>query len=1423
MMSLAFKTLHQSPVLLNAVKRAKFLPTDAYIYALFFFASLVFIYPRWNGAWEGSSGDLFTHARYAYEYFLALKEGQWLPLVAPQLAHEVRLPIFQIYTASGYMVPALLIAIGFAPYHALLLNAMLCCFAGMTALYNVIRRMGASATVAWVLSLLFLFYGRTMASFYYLGMYAEWMAITVLPVILWALFGLINKNTSRWHYKATVALTSVLVAWYIPIHPIHAVFSFNLIVLLACVHAYANRSIKSISYILLSVFLGGLMAAWYWLPIAQIPWREMYIVNCCWFLSRDGITLENMFFSKGVEPPDVGWYLFVPSILNVLFRRRFGVGLASSILFLTVVWIVCHSDYYWIARVFSFAQWDNRLLMPLGLIGAVATADFLIWLQQRGYKRNYAVVLSILTLCAFYWMVRAAHDFKATNVDTPAHITDPSWTYHHSESAYRLIGADFEKSLALLNNDAAPNTYSMIQGYGLGGGFYFSYILTLQAHADNEVFQREYTDPVMQQINILQIPDPSDKKNIYCTLDNASVKMDALQIFSPAKNTYCPINIVVNGRHVPQICTNSGAGNYLVSARMEAGENDFGIINNTSGHVAIRDYTFKVAERQEDQSFRIFPRKNIIRNTVPGGVALTMEVPEGKGGLYQLPIAYWPGLRIMVNNQPTEHLSSDKYAIVIALQEGKNVVTLTNRWTLAKTVSASGLLLCFGLLWMNFRWLENKISLLLIPVRRVRRVNTQLLRKMAINIMHGFIFIIFMATSFRNKIRGAIKRVVRRNEAINAITKKIKSIPMEYYLYAVFLLTSLVYTFPLWSEAGMIIAEPNWDIHARQAFEYFQAWHEGQWLPLVAPLENAPYRLPLFQYYGGNGYIFPALLIAIGLAPYHAIIANAVFCSFIGTAALYKVCKKLGLTTLAAIITTLLGVFYPVAIMCLYPIGLYTEWVAVTLLPVVLWALLGLINSKPPDWRYRIRLMLTSLLIAFYIPIHPIHAVLSLNLIMALACTHAYAQRNFKSVGYILLCEFLGGLMTAWFWLPIALNLALLRMYIWVGLHTTNASLSDVLSPWFRPVGGWNFQLHAPQVGWYFFTLSLLTVIFRFRIRIGVIAAWLFIAVVMIVTQWRSYPLIQHIFAFAQWDYRLFLPFGVVGAVVTADFLCFLQHHNRKRTYHSLLFVLGLCTIAAASQYAIALKYRLKPLYRPVCTECFTGANYGDGGVFYYTYYGVNFQGLNPLNGDITSKNFGIGEFGLPYIVTLKIRSSDPDNQLCPLKMISNKIDATQSCIPLGAGSYLLSGTVSGDAAFVKNTAAIVSIENYYFRSAADGEDKNFRVLQQDAITYKAIDGGTSLAVTIPPGRAGLYQLPAVYWSGLGITVNGKPALQQSSDKSMVVIGLEEGENVVLLYNRWTLARTVSVFGILLCLGLMYMDYAWAYLSKSVKFSNKTI
>lgn len=1287
----------------------------ACVAALLLAASLAYTFPMWSHAGIiAVHDDIWWHTRFAYEYYRAWREGQFPPLVVPLENGAARIPVFQYYSANGYMFPALLIALGANPYHAMIANTLLWCFAGSAALVAALMRLGAKLASATVCSLLFLFFPVSMMVLYPIGLYSEWVSIFALPLVFLALLRLSDGGGK--YYRLHIGLTCLLIGWYIPIHPTHSFFTFHLVMLLACIHAWQKRAYRSIVSILLCELAGGLIAAWYWLPIAH----DRLIVSihtALGVLYSTGATLTDTLWpvfrpvggwDAGMHAPQVGWYFFVAALLNMACQRRVTVGTAASFLFVSILLLVtqCRDVAWYIQIVSFFTAWDHPLLLPLGILGAIAAADFLTYLD-RVDRFRYRAALALLSVCAFAGALQypvalrgkliAAHAYNEEAVRT---IGNEEY-FHGNTWHYRLHGTDFQ-SLDFSQPGFEDRSFPIVQD----GVLDLHYILTFKTHG------------------------------------------------SPRKG--CPLKILLDDKEPQQHCEDYGNGNYGLIVITPVNMNQLRFARAGSGPFTFVDFYVRAEPDAEEKHFRQLPPKPV-REHISGGIRLSPNLPEGREGNYQLPIAYWPGMSILVNGQRATQQSSDLAMVVLALPKGKSSIEITNAWTLAKIISVIGLLLTLMLACMG---------------------------------------------------HAQAKHCAWRAQAVwRACEPKLKHVPAHWTIGWVFVLASLVYTFPLWSEKGI----PTNDIliHTRYAYEYYSAWLEGQWLPLMSPLQNNATRMPLFQYYGATGYVVPALLIAAGLGPYQAVIANITLCCLAAGLSIYAIAHKLGGTRSLSVVAGLLCVFSSKNISVLYQDALYTEWVAIFVLPGVLFALMCLVRQETLSLRYKIRLMLTSVLVAFYIPIHPIHSVFSYNLIVLLACIYAYTRGLAKSISYILLAAFAGGLMAAWYWLPIALlpPLALRIQACCWGMGDSGLTLSNlfIMRDWWYP-----------QAAWPVIALCVATIVIRRRLTVGTAAAFMALLIIWVVTQSRDYPslhpLVFSLFSFVQWDNRLLMVIALLGSVAVADFMVFLRPRH-LRVYRVVLGVLALSAVWSAGSYALGSwhNFGYGAQYDTVAAAHIADENYLIGNSDHHAYVGTDFRDFGDLPPDITSHTYRLHHDNVPdqsYRIGMRLHAG---SRACPLELLVDKAPPRQECGSDGNGNFILSadiGISANEVSFVKKTDGDVRVDDVYMRASADSDDRNFRILPRSA-TRSPASGGLTLAVNIPPGREGLYQLPVFYYPGLSLTVNGAPVAHASADKAMAVVKLAAGQNDIVITNGWTFGKILSLTGLLLAVGFLRLDTIW--------------
>src|SRR3954469_21340300 len=189
----------------------------------FTFLALCALLPLVHGRILSTLGpdDLANHVAHVYQYGLALKEHQLPPLVAPTLNDNERIPLFQYYSGTGYLIPGALSALSVDAYIALKLALLVHLLTGGFFSYLVCRRLGfgrAPAMIAGTAFELFPFVGTDL---FIRGAYPEVIACTTMPLLLYCVIRLVQAR-GREPVLLGVGLTAAVWAYVLAIHPMQA-------------------------------------------------------------------------------------------------------------------------------------------------------------------------------------------------------------------------------------------------------------------------------------------------------------------------------------------------------------------------------------------------------------------------------------------------------------------------------------------------------------------------------------------------------------------------------------------------------------------------------------------------------------------------------------------------------------------------------------------------------------------------------------------------------------------------------------------------------------------------------------------------------------------------------------------------------------------------------------------------------------------------------------------------------------------------------------------------------------------------------------------------------------------------------------------------------------------------------------------------
>ena len=630
--------------------------------------------------------------------------------------------------------------------------------------------------------------------------------------------------------------------------------------------------------------------------------------------------------------------------------------------------------------------------------------------------------------------------------------------------------------------------------------------------------------------------------------------------------------------------------------------------------------------------------------------------------------------------------------------------------------------------------------------------------------------------------------------------------------------------------------------HVRLVHEYTLALREGQFPPLVAPALEGGRRVPVFQYYGNTPYLLPGALALAGLGPYTAL-KTVVFLHLLAAGSFtYLACRALGLCAAAALVAGTAYQTFPFAGCDLISRGAYTEFVALETVPLVFYCGLRLLRTSGPGDTLR-WLCLTALSLAYFIPLHPVQTVLCGALILALLVVHSLSDSHTRGTepARLLAALVCGAAATAWYWIPLARDRADLRVSPHAGFFDAGlASFKALLWPWHLRPEPWPW---APQLGFHFALAAAAILLVapwrrlwsrcclgspgrRPARAIAVTAALALATILVLIRFGDSIPAwLYHVLKPLQWTYRLLIPAALAGAVCLALVFDVAISTAPGRWARGALVVVTLAYVVGISMayfHGQAMGY-LTTTARVVSPD-FESPNTSG-----YALRGTDYTRLPFVRPDgslNTGARIVIPSEGHPTEVELVLRpegdatgdvdvnlgdarepmdARNPDlPRLAALRPAhrpltwSNLNDRRMEKTPLPGGALRLAfsfvppvGLVPGDTAvrFESRPPGLNwSVQDLTFRTVGEPPDRACRVPTQ---LQRVVDGRhrTQFWMEVPPGRAGLYQLPVYSLPSNEVVVTGRHlARPPAGNRAMTVVPLREGSNVIRIRTRHTRA-----------------------------------
>jgi hypothetical protein len=390
--------------------------------------------------------DLANHVRFVYEASQALREGQFPPQTTVGLHDGVRLPLFQFYSGSAYVLPG---ALGLIvdPYSALRLTCLLLSLLAALALRAALEGLGAGTFGALVGAAALQLAPFGVVDLQHRGAYPEWAALQLGVICLAELVQVLLAQRARGLHFAAAAIAG---AAFIAAHPLQTLaLGAPIGVLLAAAWRDARARWADLVRVAAAGATAVALSAYYWLPIAA-NWSSQKMPTRRGVFDSAGVQLADVFWpwARGGQglALQLGAPLAIGFLLPLLLRRRpqgwlhagamaFGLGaavLAGSADAINLHWPA-------LAGLLRHYQTAFRFLVPATACGAVALGLACARLRPGPWP-TAAVLLAIAAHAAGYVFPSPGAGYT----HTLATVADPSFRVPNA-SFYAFVGTDFAR------------------------------------------------------------------------------------------------------------------------------------------------------------------------------------------------------------------------------------------------------------------------------------------------------------------------------------------------------------------------------------------------------------------------------------------------------------------------------------------------------------------------------------------------------------------------------------------------------------------------------------------------------------------------------------------------------------------------------------------------------------------------------------------------------------------------------------------------------------------------------------------------------------------------------------------------------------------------------------------------------------------
>ena len=364
----------------------------------------------------GGESDLILHIHRAAAVQQSFEQGVFWPRWVPNIYQDLGAPVFHHYGLGLYWLVAAVHWTGIRLDTAFKIVITCAFLLSGLGLYGWIRKIFSQPAALAGASLFLTQPYFISAEYYYLGFYAEMLALLLLPVCLWAVTAL-HFRPSAWHWFSAVSALSALVLS----HNLTTVTGAVVLLLLWLFLALVYKDAGGLARCALAALTATLVTAVFWLPaFADLPLvqfenalnvrlnykggffslRELTALQPAFLDSRAGNPLTPPSFTFGAAQ----WSAVLVGLASVFVGRRRDRrlwGLAGALFAcLCLALTMPFSEPLWNSIPWlHFLQFRFRLL-PLATLGSLSAAALAIdvWPVERRWIPAFVLLLGSILL-----------------------------------------------------------------------------------------------------------------------------------------------------------------------------------------------------------------------------------------------------------------------------------------------------------------------------------------------------------------------------------------------------------------------------------------------------------------------------------------------------------------------------------------------------------------------------------------------------------------------------------------------------------------------------------------------------------------------------------------------------------------------------------------------------------------------------------------------------------------------------------------------------------------------------------------------------------------------------------------------------------------------------------------------------------------